>query len=247
MLFKTNTIVGHRGCRMADQSNTIEAFERGMAAGAEMLEMDVRKTRDDVLVVFHDPDIKGVRIRGNLYEDMAGIANQEGKVLPTLEEVLTRLAGKSQLMVELKEAGYEELVMTMLLKHLLINEFVVTSFMDEVLMKIKKGFPTVKTGLILGVGPKNAEFTRHGLAGVAQRISEYFPWQRLKSCGADFMCINYKRLALGILRTAHKRGVQVMVWTVNDPGLIKKLMLTHKVNCLITDRPDLAVEIRKSL
>ena len=126
MLFETNTIVGHRGCRIVDQNNTLEAFEKALAVGAEMVEMDLRKTRDDVLVVFHDRDIKGVRIRGNLYEDMAALANESGLVLPVLEEVLEKLENRAQIIVELKESGYEEKAMVTLLKHFQPDQFVVT-------------------------------------------------------------------------------------------------------------------------
>ncbi len=247
MLFETNTIVGHRGCKIVDQNNTLEAFEKAIAVGAEMVEMDIRKTRDDVLVVFHDREIKGVRIRGNQYEDMAALANQEGLVLPVLEETLEKLENRMKIIVELKESGYEEKVMLALLKHFQPDEFVVTSFLDGVLLRIKKRFPTIKTGLILGVGGHNEEFRRRGVGRLVQKISEYLPWRRMKTCGADFLAVQYRLLRLGLLDSAFKRKIPVMVWTVNDPTMMRKLFLTRKVNGLITDRPDLAAEVRKKL
>ncbi len=247
MLFKTNTIVGHRGCQLVNQNNTIEAFEKALEAGAEMVEMDIRRTRDGVLVVIHDKEIGGARIRGTLYEDLAVLANQEGRVLPTLEEVLKRLEGKLLLDIELKEAGYEEEVLGLILKYFSPGEFVISSFMDAVLLKVKRRFPTVKTGLILGVGPHNEDFKARGLWRIVQKISEYLPWRRAEACGADFLAVSFKLLSLGMLNSAHKRGLPLLVWNINDPEMLRKLMLTHKVAMIGTDRPDIAVKIRKDL
>jgi glycerophosphoryl diester phosphodiesterase len=133
MLFKTNTVIGHRGCADFDQNNTVEAFEKALADGAEMVELDVRKTRDDVMVVWHDIAIGSQRIRGNNYADLLTVAHQGGFVLPKLEDVLKKLEGRGQLVVELKEAGYEEEVMGLLLKYFSFSEMVVMSFLDQVL------------------------------------------------------------------------------------------------------------------
>jgi glycerophosphoryl diester phosphodiesterase len=247
MLFKTNTIVGHRGCSLVNQNNTIEAFEKAASLGAEMVELDVRKTRDDVLVVIHDREIGGMRIRGNLYQDLAAAANVEGKVLPTLEEVLQRLEGRLQLDIELKEAGYEEDVLRLVLQYFSPSEFVISSFMDQVLLKIKKRFPTVHTGLIVGVGPHNQDFKAKGFRRIVQKLSEYFPWGRAKACGADFLAVSKHLLSLGMINAAAKRNVPLLVWNVNEPEELKKLMLTYKVAMIGTDRPDIAFEIRKDL
>ena len=247
MLFKTNTIVGHRGCKLVDQNNTVEAFLKAVECGAEMVEMDIRRTRDGVIVVFHDADIDGFRIKGHLYEDLTEKANNCGLVLPTLDNVLEQLEGKVQLDVELKEGGYEREVVSSILKRFSPAEFVITSFLDQTVLSVKRQFPTVKTGLILGVSPVNREFNWGGFRSIAQRISEFFPWRRLSACGADFIAVNWKNLFLGLLKSAHKRHIPVFVWTVNKPKQIRQLLETRLVSGIVSDRPDLAQMERKSL
>jgi glycerophosphoryl diester phosphodiesterase len=247
MLFKTNTVVGHRGCRDFDQNNTAEAFEKAIADGAEMVEMDVRRTRDDVLVVWHDRTVGTQRIRGSNYEDLVALANQEGKVLPTLEDILRRLEGRVQLMVELKEAGYEEQAVGLLLKYFSPSEMVITSFLDQAILTVKERFPTVKTGLILGVGPGNGEFNWRGLGRFTQRLSEFFPWVRMKACRADCLAVSKNILFLGLAKNAFKKHVPIFVWTVDQAAQIRRLMKSRYFNGIISNRPGLAVEIRNNL
>lgn len=247
MLFKTNTIVGHRGCALVDQNNTVEAFLKAVQCGAEMVEMDVRRTRDGVIVVFHDAEVDGLRLRGYNYEELVERANAAGLVLPTLDHVLESLEGKVQLDVELKEAGYEKEVVGKILRRFTPAEFVMTSFLDRSILTVKRHFPTVKAGLILGVSHLDGEFSWGGLRKISQRISEFFPWRRMKACAADFLAVNKRNLLFGLLRGAKKRHVPVLVWTVNDPVEMHKLLETRLVAGLATDRPDLAVRQRNLL
>lgn len=247
MLFEINSIIGHRGCNLVDQNNTIEAFNKAIELGVEMVEMDIRKTRDDVLVVFHDASVGDLRIRGALYEDIVEAANEMGLIVPTLEAVLEALEGRVQICVELKERGYEEAVVSLILKYFTPGEFIMTSFLDSVVAAVKKGFPTVKTGLILGANPANKEFAWKGIRRAYQIFSEYFPWYRVRKCGADFIAVNWRKLKFGLLDATHKKAVPVLVWTIDDEELMKKLFATRQVNYLVTNRPDLAVPIRHKL
>lgn len=244
MLFEINSIIGHRGCNLVDQNNTVEAFNKAIGLGVEMVEMDIRKTRDDVLVVFHDASVGGVRIRGALYEDVLEAANEIGLIVPTLETVLDELEGRVQICVELKERGYEDAAVSLVLKHFTPSDFVITSFLDSVVLAIKKDFPTVKAGLILGANPANKEFVWKGMRRAYQIFSEYCPWYRVRRCRADFIAINWRKLKFGLLDSAHKKAVPVLVWTIDDEEIMKRLFTTRRVNYLVTNRPDLAVKVR---
>ena len=52
-------VLAHRGASRAERENTLRAFERACALGADGVELDVRRTSDDVLVVHHDPRVDG--------------------------------------------------------------------------------------------------------------------------------------------------------------------------------------------
>ncbi len=74
-------LVAHRGANWHFPENTLPAFRRALQDGASILEMDVRRTRDDVMVVCHDPVWHGKRISRTRYEILAD-------ALPRLEDVL---------------------------------------------------------------------------------------------------------------------------------------------------------------
>src|SRR4051794_36499575 len=94
-------VLGHRGASAARPENTLAAFATALADGADGVELDVRRTLDGVLVVHHDP------IGRVTYAELcAGVP--EDRRPPRLEEVVTLVAGRGLLDVELKEAGYEE-------------------------------------------------------------------------------------------------------------------------------------------
>ena len=53
-------VLGHRGASAGAPENTVAAFTRARELGADGVELDVRRTADGVLVVHHDPDVRGV-------------------------------------------------------------------------------------------------------------------------------------------------------------------------------------------
>lgn len=242
--FKTNSIIGHRGCDSAGQENTVAAFLKAIELGAEWVEMDIRKTRDGVLVVWHDIDVEGLRVRGTLLEELKDAAEANEMVLETLEEVLQALEGKIKLDVELKEIGYESEVVDLILKYFTPAEFLVKSFFDESVVVVKSGYPAVKAGLLLGQRRRDGEAWKDW---VGRRWSEFFPWKRVKACAADFVGLHWSLCKFGLHEKAVARGLGVQVWTLNSAKRIKKFMLSYAVSGIVTDKPELAFKIRKDL
>ncbi|MBP1697142.1 MAG: hypothetical protein H6Q41_2330, partial [Deltaproteobacteria bacterium] len=101
-------IIAHRGSPNHAKENTIESFEKAMASGADMIEFDVRRTRDNVLIAFHDESIQSHSTKDLTFEAMSQMARHQGFEIPTVEEVLKWSRGKIKLDVELKEEGYEK-------------------------------------------------------------------------------------------------------------------------------------------
>ena len=96
-------VFAHRGGSKIGPENTIEAFDRGIAAGADGLELDVHLSRDGVVVVHHDRLLdRTTRARGPVASRTA--AELIGFDVPTLRDVLARYAG-TKLIIELKLPG----------------------------------------------------------------------------------------------------------------------------------------------
>src|ERR1700761_6604123 len=96
-------VAAHRGFAAGAPENTIAAFAHAIGVGADMIEFDVRRTRDGELVAFHDAQVKGTPV-GRLTRD--DIAAGAGVRPPLLTEVLQSCAGRVRLDVELKGDGY---------------------------------------------------------------------------------------------------------------------------------------------
>jgi len=119
-------VVAHRGASAVAPENTLEAFAKAIDLGADMVELDVRRSGDGGLVISHDP----VPARG----------------APTLEQVFDLCAGRIALDVELKEPGLEADVLRVASG----VDVVITSFLAEVVAETKRLRPDVRTGLLLG-------------------------------------------------------------------------------------------------
>jgi glycerophosphoryl diester phosphodiesterase len=230
-------IIAHRGASSDAKENTIESFEKAMASGADMIEFDVRRTKDNVLIAFHDEMIQGHSTKDQTLEAISQMARHQGFEIPTLEEVLKWAREKIRLDIELKEEGYEKEVVDLLSGYFKEDQLVITSFNDRSLKVIKERYPDIKTGLILG-----REIPRYR---VLARLREFFPMKRCKKAKADFLVAHFKLLRFGFLGRARKSHLPVFVWTVNDQEMIWKLLHDRGVYAIITDKPDLAVSLRE--
>ena len=230
-------IIAHRGASRGAKENTIESFEKAMLLGADMIEFDVRRTKDHVLIVFHDETIRGHSVKELTYQGIRQTGRDLGFDIPTVEEVLNWARGKIKLDVELKKEGYEKEVTDLLSGYFKEDQFVITSFNDDSLKVVKERYPGIKTGLILG---RDLPSYR-----ILPRLQELFPGKRCKQAGADFLVAHLKLLRVGFLERARRSHLPVFVWTANDEETIWELLQDRRVYAIITDKPDLAVSLRE--
>ena len=185
-----------------------------------MVEIDVRRTRDGELVVHHDEAVRGRALRDQTYD----AASQAGACIARLEEYLDVVAGRMAVDVELKEPGYEADVLSMCLAKVEPDDVAVTSFSESAVAAAKRLAPEVSAGLIVG-----------RMESPRALVQDIFPFGRLEACGADFLAPHYRLLATGIARRAKRRGIGLLVWTVNDPRLAERYLADPQVLGVITD------------
>ncbi len=226
-------ILSHRGVSGgAERENTLEAFVAAVARGVEGVELDVRQTADGVLVISHDAVTQGLSVA----QVSRAVLTAQVPSLCTFEEALSAIPAGCLLDVEVKVPGIERRVLDALVRSRERSDFVVTSFDDQTVARVKSLDPAVRTGLVLGEGrPKD---------GLRARLSELFPGRRLRRCGADVVIPNWKLLHCGFVRRAAHRGYPVWVWTVNEPELTRRLLRSPGVAAIITDRPLEAMALR---
>ncbi len=201
--------------------------------GADLIEFDVRRTRDDELIVFHDARVGGVPVGQLTREDIARRRRQP----PLLSEVLALAAGRVRIDVELKEDGYVERVVADIGERFAASEVIVTSFLDPVVARVKELEPALRTGLLLGV-----DRAPHGLR---TRLSELRPVARAEACRADYVAPHHALIRLGTLARAAAAGLPALVWTVDRSERIRELVNDPRVEGIITNVPARALELRR--
>ncbi len=224
-------IVGHRGAKGVKPENTIASIKYAIEVGVDIVEVDVRKTKDNVLILLHDPDFK--RLTGEEIKpqdvDFSYIRENisiDGEPVATLDEALSTVNGKVGLFIEIKEPETTPDVLELVIKHNAIHWAAVISFYDEALIQTKELLPSIKTGLIYFKPPG--------------RIFE------AKKLGADFVVPNWKIATAKANAVAHRLGLKVVAWTINDEETAKKV-LERKADVMATDYPDMLVSFRKKL
>ena len=145
--------IGHRGARAYAPENTLTSFKKAIELDVNAVELDVRKTKDDRLVVIHDADVKRTTNGEGLVSELTlnqikDLSSEGSEKIPTLEEVLDFLDKKVQVLIELKEAGYEKQVLEILHSKGLEKTVIITSFLEEALKKVRELDSNVETGLI---------------------------------------------------------------------------------------------------
>jgi glycerophosphoryl diester phosphodiesterase len=201
------------------RENSLEAFESAIAAGADLIELDVRRTADGALVVTHDPRLDGLVVARAPVGELRARADPP----PLLEEVVGQLAGRIGLNVELKETGYEAVVLAALHPVLAAGPpILLSSFRPEAVAAVRRLAPQLPAGLLLS----DRRAIRRRLA--ASEATVALPWTRRR-------------------RRAIEHGLPEIAWTVDDPRALAARLRDPRVAGVITNRPARAVALRNRL
>lgn len=224
---KKPLIIAHRGAKsLARHENTLEAFQIAIDLDIEMVEFDIRQTKDKKLIIYHNPTIGRKRIRDLTFNQLTAIANKKGLEIPLLENVLKLCQGKVHLDIEFKESGYEKEVVNLVTTYFNYDEFIMISFSDEIIKEVKRLDSNIRTGLLIGLEG----------ASLPQRLQELYPIRRLKNTNADFIAAHYYLVTRFLLYLCKKHQYDLVVWTVNRDRTYHKLR-KQRVTAIVTDYP----------
>ena len=235
-----SVIIAHRGGALLGTENSLSCIEKGIATGADMVEVDLHLTADRQIVVCHDQKVNRTTNGKGRIEDMTlaeiqqlRLLNHDGSVsnetIPTLEQVLELCQGKCALLLEIKKKsddqypGIEALADSIVKAHGMEKEVIFQSFNDDVLFKLHAIDPGLRLEKLL--------ILRIGNVLIDNSFAK-FSWDKY-----DFVAsFNIFRLfATGhFIRDMHAHGKEVKVWTVDDPA-----KAPAEADGIISDRPDL--------
>ncbi len=215
--------IGHRGAKGYGLENTLSSFARAMELGVDMIEFDLRFTKDREIVVFHDSSLKrmcGVKkkLRDLTLVQVRKLRVKEVEKIPTFVEVLDFIGSKVLLDIEIKEKGMEEEIVNELKKRKLINNVIISSFNSKVLARVKYIEPRIETYYL---------FHRKPI-----RLNSI-----MEKCNIDGIDVVYMNLTKGLVKWARRKGYKILVWTVNSKKKVEKYKALD-VDGVITDFPD---------
>ena len=215
--------IGHRGARAYEPENTLRSFKKALEFGVGAVELDVRRTKDDEIVVIHDAKVdrttNGEGLVSELtLEEIKQFVTEKGEKIPTLEEALDFLDRKVKILIELKETGFEEKVLSLVHEKGLVKNVAFVSFLEEALRKVRELDDKIETGLI---------YVRHKN-----------PIKAALELKANYLLPLYRFTHTSNVQKAHDNGLKVIVWTINKREEVSEYV-KKGVDGIASDRPDI--------
>ena len=225
---KPPLIVAHRGARGRRLENTLAGFRDGISRGAEWVELDIHRTADGALVVFHDFAIGGQGLaRLTLAEAKKRAHLLRGIELPTLEEVFDALPRSIGVNIEIKAPGIGRELISLLVRRRATRRVLVSSFHPPTIRAFADLRPRVVTGLLARRSPRQS-------VGALRRA------------GARALVLHHTSLDARLAAQVQRAGFSVWAWTVNRERDLRR-MLALGVDAIITDFPERLLRLRDSV
>lgn len=221
-------VIGHRGAMAYAPENTLASFREARNRGATWIEIDVKLTSDDVVVVMHDESLKRTMGVDRLVRETPRA--ELPRDVPTFEETIALCAELGLgCNVEIKpckgrESETGRAVVETLRRHwpAQLPRPLLSSFKDAALAAARDSAPEIARALLVSELKEN--------------------WQdRAGAVAARGMNVGSERLTAAGAVAVKRAGLALAVWTVNDPDEARAL-IGMGADCIITDRPDVILK-----
>lgn len=226
-------VIAHRGASAYAPENTMPAFELAVRQGADMIEFDVQRSADGVLVVFHDDTTERWDGKKRMMIDCTLAELQQininGAQIPTLAEVCSfAREHRLRMNVELKQLGIGAAVAQLLREERVEDLVLISSFARQALDEAALACPHIPRAYLMGNNTLRPTI----------RFRESWPLLALKEAGVQAWHPTYQiPFAFRVIPVVRRAGYKVNVWTVNDEVAMARLVGLN-VDGIITDKPD---------
>jgi glycerophosphoryl diester phosphodiesterase len=207
-------LLGHRGARASTSipENTPASFDLALQHGCDGFEFDVRLTGYGRSVISHDPNVDGLIVSEATPDQLLH--------LPVLEDVLTRYSQRAFLDIELKVPGLESKVLNLVRQCRMEEEYVVSSFLPEVVMELKTRSAKIQTGII------------------SDKPEQLAGWRQ---ANVEYVIPQHSLVTRKLVQEVHNAGRKLLAWTVNDRKAMLRLA-DWGVDGIISDDTELLVQ-----
>lgn len=251
-------VIAHQGGDGIWPGDTMFAFENAVRIGADVLEMDAHITKDGRIVLMHDEKVDRTTDGTGLIEDLTleelkqldaayKWSNDEGKTfpyrgqgiqVPALEELFQEFPERRYVIeIKLTRNPIDRPLCDLIRQYRMQDKVLIASFHDEAMQNFRAACPEVATSASRGEVTKFVLLGKVLLSGLDRPQYESIqpPYDPEESMNIPIMTPRF-------IRQAHAKNIAVEPWTVDDPGLMKQY-IQWGVDGIITDRPDLMIEV----
>jgi glycerophosphoryl diester phosphodiesterase len=238
------------------------AFEHANENGADVLEMDAHITKDNQIVLMHDEKVDRTTNGTGLIEDLTlpelkqldaayQWSKDDGKTfpyrgqgirVPTLDELFQKFPQMRYVIeIKLTQNPIDRPLCELIRKHQMQDKVVVASFHDVAMKNFRETCPEVATSA------SRTEVRNFVLLGKVFLSGFVAPqYQSIQPPYDPKESLNIPIMTKRFIREAHAKNIKVEPWTVDDPELMKQY-IEWGVDGIITDRPDLMIEVLKEM
>lgn len=216
-------IVGHRGARGLAPENTIASLEQALAHHVDEIEIDVRITKDNIVVLNHDatlhlPNKPAFTIADHTWEELRAYKSDA----ITLDMALAYINRQVPLMIEVKPRVPIEPVVHVIKTHLAdgwsTRDILLGSFSQKTLRALHRALPQLETVVI-------------------ERFSGLYAGYRARQLQTRRISMNHWFVWSGYSASLRHQGYQLYVYTLNRPAKARRLE-RHGLYGVITDHPE---------
>jgi len=225
-------IVGHRGAPGKAPENTLLSFERAIGIGVDWIELDVRMSRDGVLVVIHDETVdrttdgKG-KVSDMSFDELKKLDAGAGQRIPSLQQAIDLARDRVRMDIEIKEKGIEEGVVNTIVENGIERQCMVSSFSYGSIKRAKELYPALMTAAIMDRMPVDEERCFNALLDFDTRI----------------LMLSKKIAVKPFIGEARRRGFAIGIWNADTAAEIEGFAAMSP-EYLCSNYPDLLVEFR---
>jgi glycerophosphoryl diester phosphodiesterase len=255
-------VIAHQGGDGIWPGDTMYAFEKAVEIGADVLEMDAHITKDRQIVLMHDEEVDRTTDGSGRIEDMTldqlrqldaayKWSNDGGKTfpyrgqgiqIPTLEELFQKFPQMRYVIeIKLTQNPIDRPLCDLIRQQNMQDNVLIASFHDEAMRNFRETCPEIATSA------SRTEVRNFVLLGKAFLSGFIAPqYQSIQPPYDPKESMNIPIMTRRFVREAHAKNVKVEPWTVDDPELMKQY-IAWGVDGIMTDRPDLMIEVLKEL
>jgi len=219
--------IAHRGAPHLAPENSLKSFEAALPFSPDMVEMDVRVSRDGHVIVMHDATVDRMTTgRGKVVlktlAQLRACRLGNGEPVPTMAEAVDLLKGKTDLKIDVKDVGIEDLVVNELRRAGVVRRAIVIAYGRKALVAFRDLCPTLRTEV----------------GGVFSGRSRGSAMADAIQTGASILSTRHKIVTPTFVQECRTKGLAIHAWTVNDKKSAAR-MADLGVEAVATDRLDI--------